>query len=168
MAGFSWGSRLYMETYFPLIKRNRRWQYWWPMEFTPKWYTQPKLLLSDPLLPDLLNSDDDEPAVASIARTRRTLNHFLLLNAKYSNVNYDEYHQLFGCIFLVGPTFGEDSEVRPGWGWADRQRGSLIVISQYTMHATTLDPTYVIHLEIATCTSFFFFYFVCMYLFWVL
>lgn len=31
-----------------------------------------------------------------------------------SNVNYDEYHQLFGFIFLVGlgPTLGEDSEVR--------------------------------------------------------
>jgi len=54
------------------------------MEFTPKWYTQPKLLLSDPLLPDLLNSDD-EPAIASIARTYSPSSSFCLMHN--SNVN---------------------------------------------------------------------------------
>lgn len=42
MSGFSWGSRLYISTYLPLMKRKRRWQYSCPILFDPKWYTDPK------------------------------------------------------------------------------------------------------------------------------
>lgn len=42
MPGFSWGSRLYISRYLPRMKRKRRRQYCCPIEFTPRWYTQPK------------------------------------------------------------------------------------------------------------------------------
>nr|GMD81506.1 hypothetical protein Iba_chr13eCG12250 [Ipomoea batatas] len=40
--GLSWGSRLYISTNMPRMTRKRWRQYSWPIEFTPRWYTQPE------------------------------------------------------------------------------------------------------------------------------
>ena len=51
--GWSCGSRLYMATDLPRMTRKRRWQYSWPMEFTPRWYTHPEYSAALRSLPPL-------------------------------------------------------------------------------------------------------------------
>lgn len=61
-----WGSLLYMATYFPFRVRQRRWQYSWPMELTPKWYTHPEQFTILPLLDEPF-SDPSRSSPSEIA-----------------------------------------------------------------------------------------------------
>lgn len=64
MPGLSLGSRLNISTYLPRMERKRRWQYSWPIGFTPRWYTHPEnshVPLSSPKTEDPPDSDRSLP-----------------------------------------------------------------------------------------------------------
>lgn len=61
MPGISLGSRLYISTYLPRMKRYRRWQYSRPIEFTPRWYTHPPTAPAPP--PDPLETSFSDPSL---------------------------------------------------------------------------------------------------------
>lgn len=63
MPGFSWGSRLYISTYFPLMNKKRGWQYSWPILLVPRWNTQPEYWNLGLFFNSPLNvSDDPSPS----------------------------------------------------------------------------------------------------------
>lgn len=59
---------MYMATVLPRMMRKRRWQYSWPMELTPMWYTHPEysaVLRPLPPLPLLRLPRSGDPASES-------------------------------------------------------------------------------------------------------
>jgi hypothetical protein len=77
-------------------------------------------------------------------------------------------HWFFAFICsLVGPTFGEDSEVDWFWEVQLTVKGVLIVITRsYHVRLHTCVATIYYQLELATCISFFLYFCLCLFEFW--